>query len=127
MLSRVAGTTVAQGDPRPSDRVQVRAAGVQPTPKLGEWVAVLIELLEKRIEAATAGTAPRLSACSRSYAGMAMTVRTTVCTRFVKAWRATNRRGVPAQAFVPMSFAPRGEAFQFDWSHETITLQGLRR
>jgi transposase len=23
-----------------------------------------------------------------------------------------------------MSFAP-GEAFQFDWSHETITLQGL--
>jgi hypothetical protein len=25
---------------------------------------------------------------------------------------------------VPLSFAP-GEAFQFDWSHETITLQGL--
>jgi len=28
------------------------------------------------------------------------------------------------QAFVPMSFAP-GEAYQLDWSHETITLQGL--
>jgi hypothetical protein len=28
------------------------------------------------------------------------------------------------QAFVPLSFAP-GEAYQFDWSHETITLQGL--
>ena len=27
-------------------------------------------------------------------------------------------------AYVPMSFAP-GEAYQFDWSHETITLQGL--
>jgi hypothetical protein len=25
---------------------------------------------------------------------------------------------------VPLSFAP-GEAYQFDWSHETITLQGL--
>ena len=27
-------------------------------------------------------------------------------------------------AYVPMSFAP-GEAYQFDWSHETITLTGL--
>ena len=25
---------------------------------------------------------------------------------------------------MPLSFAP-GEAYQFDWSHETITLQGL--
>ena len=40
-----------------------------------------------------------------------------------KAWRDEWAR-VPAHAFVPMSFAP-GEAFQFDWSHETITLQGL--
>ena len=43
--------------------------------------------------------------------------------RFVKAWR-DERARVPAQAYVPMSFAP-GEAYQFDWSHETITLQGL--
>ena len=43
--------------------------------------------------------------------------------RFVKTWR-NERARVPAQAFVPMSFAP-GEAYQFDWSHETITLQGL--
>jgi len=39
--------------------------------------------------------------------------------RFVKAWR-DERARVPAQAFVPMSFAP-GEAYQFDWSHETIS------
>ena len=43
--------------------------------------------------------------------------------RFVKTWR-DERARVPAQAFVPLSFAP-GEAYQFDWSHETITLQGL--
>ncbi len=43
--------------------------------------------------------------------------------RFAKAWR-NERSRVPAQAFVPLSFAP-GEAYQFDWSHETITLQGL--
>ena len=43
--------------------------------------------------------------------------------RFVKTWREERAR-VPARAYVPMSFAP-GEAYQFDWSHETITLQGL--
>src|SRR5664280_3537041 len=43
--------------------------------------------------------------------------------RFVKAWR-DERARVPAKAYVPMSFAP-GEAYQFDWSHETITLAGL--
>jgi transposase len=43
--------------------------------------------------------------------------------RFVKTWREERAR-VPTHAFVPMRFAP-GEAYQFDWSHETITLQGL--
>ena len=43
--------------------------------------------------------------------------------RFTKSWRDEQAR-TPAHAFVPLSFAP-GEAYQFDWSHETITLQGL--
>ncbi len=43
--------------------------------------------------------------------------------RFTKAWRKERARA-PSQAFVPLNFAP-GEAFQFDWSHETVTLQGL--
>jgi transposase len=43
--------------------------------------------------------------------------------RFTKAWRAERGRA-PSHAFVPLSFAP-GEAYQFDWSHETITLRGL--
>jgi transposase len=43
--------------------------------------------------------------------------------RFVKSWR-DERARVPVHAYVPMSFAP-GEAYQFDWSHETITLAGL--
>ena len=30
----------------------------------------------------------------------------------------------PVHAYIPMSFAP-GEAYQFHWSHETITLQNL--
>ena len=43
--------------------------------------------------------------------------------RFTKSWRDEQAR-TPAHAFVPLSFAP-GEAYQFDGSHETITLQGL--
>src|SRR5260221_7343596 len=43
--------------------------------------------------------------------------------RFVKAWR-DERSRVPVHAYVPMSFAP-GEAYQFDWRYETITLQNL--
>lgn len=43
--------------------------------------------------------------------------------RFTKIWREERAR-VPKQACVPLRFAP-GEAYQFDWSHETITLNGL--
>jgi transposase len=96
--------------------------GVQPAPKLGEWVAVLTEILEqeaklpKRERRSTQRLFEELR--GRGYDGAHDSVH-----RFVKIWRAERAR-VPAQAFVPMSFAP-GEAYQFDWSHETITLQGL--
>jgi transposase len=43
--------------------------------------------------------------------------------RFTKIWREERAR-VPQHAYVPLSFA-HGEAYQFDWSHETITLNGL--
>ena len=42
--------------------------------------------------------------------------------RYAKSWR--KERGVAlAQAYVPLTFAP-GEAYQFDWSHEIIVLNG---
>ncbi len=53
--------------------------GVQPAPKLGEWVEVLTEILEKEA-ACRGGSAARPSVCSRSCAGAAMTARTTACT-----------------------------------------------
>lgn len=96
--------------------------GVQPVPKLGEWVAVLNEMLEKEagLPRRERRTTQRLfeELRGRGYDGAHDSVH-----RFVKAWREERAR-VPARAFVPMSFAP-GEAYQFDWSHETITLQGL--
>jgi transposase len=95
---------------------------VQPTPKLGEWVTVLTEILEteaglpKRERRSTQRLFEELR--GRGYDGAHDSVH-----RFVRSWR-DERARVAAHAFVPMSFAP-GEAYQFDWSHETITLQGL--
>jgi transposase len=42
--------------------------------------------------------------------------------RFVKAWQ-EERRHSPGTVFIPQSFAP-GEAYQFDWSYETVDLGG---
>jgi transposase len=96
--------------------------GVQPAPKLGEWVAVLSAILEKeaKLPRRERRSTQRLFEELRGhgYDGAHDSVH-----RFVKTWRAEHAR-VPLQAFVPMSFAP-GEAYQFDWSHEAITLHGL--
>ena len=96
--------------------------GVQPAPKLGEWVEVLTVILEKeaRLPRRERRSTQRLfeELRGRGYDGAHDSVH-----RFAKAWR-NERARVPVQAFVPLSFAP-GEAYQFDWSHETITLQGL--
>ena len=43
--------------------------------------------------------------------------------RYAKAWRVV-RGAVTAQAYVPLSFAP-GEAYQFDWSHEIVLINGV--
>ena len=43
--------------------------------------------------------------------------------RYAKSWR-KERGAVTAEAFVPLSFAP-GEAYQFDWSHEVLLLNGI--
>ncbi len=95
---------------------------VQPRPKLGGWVEALVEILEKeaRLPRRERRSTLRLFEQLRGlgYDGAHDSVH-----RFAKAWREERAR-VPAKAFVPMSFAP-GEAYQFDWSHEAITLQGL--
>src|SRR5271154_6571006 len=96
--------------------------GVQPAPKLGEWVEVLTEILEKeaKLPKRERRSPQRLfeELRGRGYGGAHDSVH-----RFVKAWR-DERTRVPVHSYVPMSFAP-GEAYQFDWSYETIPLQNL--
>jgi transposase len=43
--------------------------------------------------------------------------------RYARSWGA-DRGSVTAEAFVPLSFAP-GEAYQFDWSHEVVLINGV--
>ncbi len=83
---------------------------VQPAPKLGEWIEVLTGMLEaeaklpRRERRSTQRLFEELR--GQGYDGAHDSVH-----RFVKAWR-DERARVPAQAFVPMSFAP-GDAYQF--------------
>ena len=42
--------------------------------------------------------------------------------RYARSW-GRNRASRTAEAYVPLSFAP-GEAYQFDWSHEVVLING---
>jgi transposase len=53
----------------------------------------------------------------RGYAGGYDAVR-----RYARGWQ-RDRASTSVAAFVPLSFAP-GEAYQFDWSHEIVLING---
>src|SRR5438128_439620 len=94
---------------------------VQPRPKLGRWAAELDGLL--------AGNAAKVAReqltlirifeelRGRGYDGGYDAVR-----RYARRWSKERGRSTAA-AYVPLSFAP-GEAYQFDWSHEIVLLNG---
>jgi transposase len=44
--------------------------------------------------------------------------------RYAQRWR-QEHAAANASAFVPLIFAPPGEAYQFDWSHEIVILDGV--
>ena len=95
---------------------------VQPRPKLGRWAAELDGLL-----AANAAKSAREQLTlirifeelrGRGYDGGYDAVR-----RYARRW-SKERGQSTAAAYVPLSFAP-GEAYQFDWSHEVVLLNGV--
>jgi len=94
----------------------------QPLPRIGPWreqLEALLEANEKR-SARERLTIIRLHEELRGlgYPGSYAAVR-----RYVIAWQ-TKRASAAAAAFVPLSFAP-GEAYQFDWSHEIVVMNGV--
>jgi len=95
---------------------------VQPRPRLGRWMADLAELLEANTtkSAREQLTLIRLyeELRGRGYDGGYDAVR-----RYAGRWARQHGHSTAA-AFVPLSFAP-GEAYQFDWSHEVVLLDGV--
>jgi len=95
---------------------------VQPMPKLGAWRKQLDELLaaNESKPARERLTAVRIFETLRDigFDGGYDAVR-----RYAKSWRKA-RGAAAAQAYIPLTFAP-GEAYQFDWSHETVLMNGV--
>ncbi len=95
---------------------------VQPRPKLGRWTAELDRLLTANTNSSARErlTLIRLFEELRAlgYEGGYDAVR-----RYARTW-CKEHAGQPAAAFVPLSFAP-GEAYQFDWSHEIVVMNGV--
>src|SRR3954471_20924332 len=98
------------------------ARGTQPAPKLGPWRDALDGLLLTNAgkSARERLTLMRLFEALRGlgYEGGYDAVR-----RYARTWR-RERSAMTADAYVPLSFAP-GEAYQFDWSHEVVLIDGV--
>ena len=95
---------------------------VQPRPRLGLWKAELDRMLT-----ANAGSTARERLTlirlfeelrALGYGGGYDAVR-----RYARTW-SREHASRTAAAFVPLSFAP-GEAYQFDWSHEIVVMNGV--
>ena len=95
---------------------------VQPRPKLGRWTAELDRLLTANANSSTRErlTLIRLFEELRAlgYEGGYDAIR-----RYARTW-SKEHVGQMTVAFVPLSFAP-GEAYQFDWSHEIVVMNGV--
>src|SRR4051812_2209203 len=94
---------------------------VQPRPRLGRWKADLDRILTENAgtSARERLTLIRLFEELRllGYDGGYDAVR-----RYARTW-SREHASRTAAAFVPLSFAP-GEAYQFDWSHEIVVMNG---
>ncbi len=99
----------------------VYSRGTQPQPRLGPYFDILKQYLtedwkqpkKRRI------TAMRLHELLREqgYEGAYDSVQ-----RYVRRWR-QDKGKVKSGVFIPLHFSP-GDAYQFDWSHETVILNG---
>lgn len=93
----------------------------QPFPKIGPWREQLDALLLGN-EAKSARERLTLIRLYEELRGLGYEGSYDAVRRYARSWR-KERGATLAQAYVPLSFAP-GEAYQFDWSHEVVILNG---
>src|SRR5690606_31918700 len=95
---------------------------VQPQPKIGPWRDVLDELLSENARRPKRERLTHIRSFEELRApghdGGYDAVR-----RYAAAWSQTETEA-SAAAYVPLSFDP-GEAYQFDWSHEIVLIDGV--
>ena len=95
---------------------------VQPRPKVGRWKEELDRLLATN-SGASARERLTLIRIFEELRGLGYDGGYDAIRRYARSWAKANASET-ASAFVPLSFAP-GEAYQFDWSHEIVVMDGV--
>jgi transposase len=95
---------------------------VQPLPRIGPWKDDLDRLLASN-EAKVARERLTLIRIFEELRGLGYEGGYDAVRRYARGWQ-RERSSSTAAAYVPLSFAP-GEAYQFDWSHEIVLINGV--
>ena len=95
---------------------------VQPQPKIGPWRERLDSLLLEN-DGKPARERLTLIRVFEELRGLGYEGGYDAVRRYARAW-SKERASATASAYVPLSFAP-GEAYQFDWSHEIVVMDGV--
>ncbi|WP_262032037.1 IS21 family transposase, partial [Microvirga sp. Mcv34] len=94
----------------------------QPLPRIGPWREDLDRLLALN-DAKPARERLTLIRLFEELRGLGYEGGYDAVRRYARSWRREQSTSATA-VFVPLSFAP-GEAYQFDWSHEVVLLNGM--
>jgi transposase len=95
---------------------------IQPLPKLGRWKVDLDRILASN-EAKQARERLTLIRVFEELRALGYDGGYDAVRRYARSWQ-RERSSSMADAYVPLSFAP-GEAYQFDWSHEVVLINGV--
>jgi transposase len=93
----------------------------QPLPRIGPWQESLDRLLVSN-EAKPSRERLTLMRVFEELRGLGYAGGYDAVRRYARSWQ-RDRATTSVDAFVPLSFAP-GEAYQFDWSHEVVLING---
>ena len=95
--------------------------GEQPLPRIGPWQEALDQLLASN-ESKQRRERLTLIRVFETLRGLGYEGGYDAVRRYARDWQRA-RSATSVGAFIPLSFAP-GEAYQFDWSHEIVLING---